>query len=148
MSAEYYALIVSNDIEIEGLKKTTLVDCVVDCVVDSQFAYTCYQLEDFKKSMSSIRVNIKRYCMLYYNEEKKLRQGTVKGTTGKCEYGKKDEVFVPLGSDGLPMSNATMVTRADVDESGAFEIVQDAIDLALRRYGLPMSSPELLNALT
>lgn len=81
-------------------------------------------------------------------KKKKLRQCTVKATKGKFEFGKKDEVFVPLGSDGLPLSNATMVTRADVDESGAFEIVQDAIDLALKRYGLMMTSPELLSAVS
>lgn len=140
MATEYYALIIVNDIDIQHLQQIALRD--------QQFAYVSHDLETFKKSMNSIRVNIKRYCMLYYCEAKKIRQGTVKGTTGKEEYGRKDEVFVPLGSDGLPMTNATMVTRADVDESGGFEIVQDAIDLALKRYGLTMSSPELLKALT
>ena len=140
MTTEYYALIVVNDMNIEGLKKVALPS--------AQFAYVCNQLDTFKQSMNAIRVNIKRYCMIYYNEEKKLRQCTVKASKGKFEFGKKDEVFVPLGSDGLPMSNATMVTRADVDESGQFEIVQDAIDLALKRYGLMMTSPDLLQALS
>ena len=135
MSSRYFALIITEETEISGLKRISLPN--------DNFAYYGNDLDVFKSAMKSLRMNIRRYCMLYLDEEKKVRQGTVKATKGKFEYGRQDEIFVPLGSDGMPLSNATMVTRKDGAQSGEYEMVQDAIDLALQRYGIPISSPAL-----
>ena len=135
MSSPYFALIITEETEIAGLKRVSLPN--------DNFGYYCNDLHAFKTAMKSLRMNIRRYCMLYLDEEKKVRQGTVKATKGKFEYGRQDEIFVPLGSDGMPLSNATMVTRKDGAQSGEYEMVQDAIDLALQRYGIPISSPAL-----
>ncbi len=137
MPDRYYALIIAEDVEIETLSKHELPD--------NQFAYVADDLEAFQQAMKSLRMNIRRYCMIYYDDEKKVRQGTVKATKGKFEFGRQDEVFVPLGSDGFPLSNATMVTRKDGAGTGEYEIVQDAVDLALQRYGLTIGSIELKN---
>ena len=135
MSDRYFTLILADEIEIPTLKRVKLGE--------QQFAYVGDSLDGFKDAMKSLRMNIRRYCMIYYDEAEDVRQGTVKATKGKFEFGRQDEVFVPLDEDGLPLANATMIRRKDGAKSGTYERVQDAIDLALQRYGLELSSDEL-----
>ena len=140
MAAKYFTLILAESVEIPTLQRQDLPN--------DQFAYYCDDLDVFKAAMKSLRMNIRRYCMIYYDEEKEIRQGTVKATKGKFEFGRQDEIFVPIGEDGLPLANATMIRRADGAESGSYERVQDAIDLACQRYGLALGSEELKDLLT
>ena len=140
MSVKYFTLIIAEEFEIPTLQRKTLEQ--------GQFAYYCDNLDVFKAAMQSLRRNIRRYCMIYYDEAKEIRQGTVKATKGKFEFGRQDEIFVPIGEDGLPLTNATMVRRADGADSGTYERVQDAIDLACQRYGLTIGSQGLKDALT
>lgn len=135
MSGKYFTLIISDEIEIPGLERQE--------IEAGQFAYYCDDLDAFRAAMKALRKNIRRYCMIYYDEAEKIRQATVKATKGKFEFGRQDEIFVPLGEDGLPLANATMIRRADGAESGTYERVQDAIDLACQRYGLTLGSEQL-----
>ena len=135
MSGKYFTLIIADDIEIDTLQRQE--------IEAGQFAYYCNDLDAFRAAMKSLRRNIRRYCMIYFDEDEKIRQATVKATKGKFEYGRQDEIFVPLGEDGLPLANATMIRRADGAESGSYERVQDAIDLACQRYGLGLGSDQL-----
>jgi hypothetical protein len=140
MSDAYFALIIAEKIEIPTLR------CVY--LPNNNYAYVAPDVDCFQAAMKALRKNIKRYCMVYCDDAKKVRQGTVKATKGKFEFGRQDEVFVPIGSDGFPMADATMVTRKEGAGTGEYEIVQNAIDLALQRYGLPMSSDAFKAAVT
>ena len=135
MSGKYFTLIIADEIEIPDLQCQELEP--------GHFAYYCDKLDTFRSAMKALRKNIRRYCMIYYDEDEKIRQATVKATKGKFEYGRQDEIFVPLGEDGLPLANATMIRRADGADSGTYERVQDAIDLACQRYGLSLGSDQL-----
>lgn len=140
MTAPYFALIIADEIDIPTLRRVALPN--------DHYAYVADDLKTFQAAMKALRKNIRRYCMVYCDDKEKVRQGTVKATKGKFEFGRQDEVFVPLGSDGFPLSDATMVTRKEGAGTGEYEIVQNAIDLALQRYGLPMDSDAFAEAVT